>query len=79
MEIVKSLGMTLVYCLGLTHTYKMVDNTTYIVLVDFQLTVIPFHSQTLPRSLTNAKLTFEVLAVASSSMFTALERAFPNR
>ena len=78
MEMVKFLGMALVYCPGLTCIYKRVGSTTALQTFSLVSSLIPFRSQTFVRSLPNATLAFAVLAVTSSSMCTALERVLPR-
>ena len=70
MEMVKSLGMTLIYCPGLT---CIKEGWQYHSLIYFQLSV-KSDSISLPDV-----CAFAVLAVASPSTCTALERVLPRQ
>ena len=74
---IKFLCMSLVYCPGLT---CIQEGWQYHILVDFQLGV-KLDSVSLPDICTESlksDTVFAILAVTSSSMFTAMERVLPR-
>ena len=64
MEMVRSRGMTLVYCQGLI---CLTEGWQYHSPVHFQL-IVQSDSKTFARSLPNAKLAFAALQITESSM-----------